>query len=495
MTDEVTPGPAEDGRQRSIRLGVILVLAFALLAAGLRIVDYGFVPPDDALRHAASVVADRPYTDVILYDDDMAAVDTTPGWHALLGALNEFGGLDRFALVSFSVFFLFSVFTLSPLFLLRRPEAWAAVLLLAIVVNPGYPVRLALGRPFILSSAAVLYFVLAWDRLVEDPRSRSGLLLCFAAAAVTAWLHSSWFLLYAVPLAALLTGKSRATAALFASVTAGILVGAVLTLQPWTHLTYNVLHVAHTVGAVPPAYRVSELQPFIGDWGYVTFAVVALLAGATLTELRGFTLRHAGVMTVATAWVLGFSANRFWSDLGLAALLATLALCMDRILVARQRWDAAERALLVVGLAAALYLSISANHGGRWEGSPLPPMASLEYAPGGPDAWLPGEGGVVYSPDQRVFYAMYMLWPNGGWNYALGPERAVMRQQDLDVMLDFLERGSWDALRPWVEGLRPEDRLIVNSTGRAPPIFEGTESQPLAGGLIILRRAAPATGG
>ena len=496
MTDPVPTSSATAPLERRIRLGVLLVLAVALLAAGLQIVDYGFIPPDDALRHAASAVAERPYQEVIRYDDDLAAVDTTPGWHAVLGALHDWVGLDRFALVSFSVLFLFAVFTVSPLFLLRRPEAWAATLLLAVVVNPGYPVRLALGRPFLLSSAAVIFFVIAWERLVDDPRSRTGLLLCFGAAVVTAWLHSSWFLLYAVPLAALLTGRRRATASLFGAITAGIGVGALLTLQPVTHLVYNILHVGHTIGAVPKVYRVTELQPFYGASGYVAVALLTLLAVLTLPELRAFSLRHAGVATLATAWVLGFSAVRFWTDIGLPALLAVVALVLDRVLVSRQAPTSLGRAAIVLGLGAALYLSISANHVRRWEGSPLPPLASVEQVPGGAASWLPGEGGVVYSPDQRVFYAMYLLWPDGDWTYTLGPERAVMPEEDLAVMLDFLERGTWDALQPWVDRMRPEDRLIVNSAGRVPPAFEGTESQGLSDGIVIVRPAVgPPAGG
>ena len=54
-------------------------------------------------------------------------MDTTPGWHALLGVVHEVLGLDKFALVSFSVFVLFLVFVLAPLPLLRRPEAGEAV--------------------------------------------------------------------------------------------------------------------------------------------------------------------------------------------------------------------------------------------------------------------------------------------------------------------------------------------------------------------------------
>lgn len=487
--DADLPTPESD-LERRLRLAVLLVVVVSLLAAALAIVDHAFIPPDDALRHAASAVSDRPYHEVVLFDDAVPAEDSTPGWHALLRTLHRVAGLDRFALVSVSVVFFFAVFTLTPLFLLRRPEAWAIVLLLAIVANPGWPVRLALGRPFLLSSAAVLVFVLAWQRLVDDPRSRSGLALCLAAAAVTTWIHSTWFLLLAAPMAAFVTGHRRAALSLLGAVAAGIAVGAILTLQPVTHLTYNVIHVWKTMGTTPAPFRVSELQPFTGDGTYVAGALMLLLAWAALPELKAASLRHVGVTLALAGWVLAFSASRFWTDIGLPALLALSALLVQRILEARLPARAPARAVLVVAVALALHLSITANHGRRWESSPLPRIAWLSESPEG-DSWLPGEGGIVYSPEMRVFYSMYLVWPDAPWRYVLGPEQGIMPREHLAVLHDFEETGTWDALQPWVDALRPEDRLIVDAAGRPLPEYPGTEVQPMPHGLAIVRVAGP----
>ncbi len=482
----------ESDLDRRLRLAVLLLACVALLAAGLKIVDYAFIPPDDALRHAATAASDNPYYEVVLFDEAVPAEDSTPGWHAVLRALHRYVGVDRFGLVSFGVLFFFAVFTVTPLFLLRRPEAWAAVLLLAVVINPGYPLRLALGRPFMLSSTAVLIFVLVWQRLVDDPRSRSALILCVAAATVGTWLHSTWFLLYAAPLAALVTGRWKAASAMLGAVTVGVLLGAGLTLQPLTHLSYNVVHVWKTMGTTDAVFRVSELRPFTGDGPFVAFSLVLLLAWATLPELKSFTLRHVGVVTILGGWVLAFSASRFWTDLGLPALLATAALLLQRVLEARMPTRAPSRAVFVGAVVVALYLSISANHGRRWESSPLPRIAWLMENPEEAEPWLPGDGGIIYSAEMRVFYSMYLIYPDRPWRYILGPEQGIMPREDLAILHDIKDRGSWDTYQPWVDKLRPEDRLIVDAAGQAPPEFEGMDVLPLPLGFAIVR---PSTGG
>jgi hypothetical protein len=146
-------------------------------------------------------------------------------------------------------------------------------------------------------------------------------------------------------------------------------------------------------------------------------------------------------------------------------------------------------------VAAALYLSIVANHGRRWESSPLPRVAWLLENPDEAEAWLPGDGGIVYSPEMRVFYTLYFTYPDAPWQYILGPEQGIMPREDLAILHDIKDRGSWDAYLPWVEKLRPQDRLIVDAAGRAPPVFEGMDVLPLPLGLAIVRPRLADPGG
>lgn len=480
--------------ERRARPLAILLLGGALFFAGLRIVEFAFIPPDDSLRHAATGVSGRPYTEVIVFDAEIPPVDSTPGWHRVLRTVHRVVGLDQYGLIGFSVLSLFVAFTASGLFLVRRPEAWAAVLLLAIVVDPGHPVRLSLGRPFMLTSLATVVFVLAWDAIVsrERERERGALLACLAAAAVTTWLHSTWFLLLAVPGAALLTREWRATARLSAAVGAGVLVGAILTLQPVAHLSYPIIHTWKTMGAVPAEFRVSELRPFTGSSTWVLIFLGLAVARAALPDLSGFRLRHPAFLTAAACWILAFTASRFWIDIGLPALMAGLALALHRVLEARLPAGSAERWIVVGGVAASLYLGISANHGRRWESSPLQRVVWLQENPEEAEDWLPDPGGILYSADMGAFFTLFFTYPEGDWRYILGPEQALMPREDLEILHGIADRSNWDAFLPWVEKLRPEDRLFVTvPSGADRPEWEGVEIFDIPRSFSIVRTVRP----
>lgn len=489
----MSPGSAEPWRSRLL-MG--LLVAGALALAALKIVDYAFIPPDDALRHAATAVSERSYTEVVLFAEDVPAVDTTPGWHTLLRFLHRFVGLDKYGLVSFSVFILFLVVVAAPLVLLRRPEAWGIALLLGVVVNPGYSVRLAFGRPFLLTTTALVVFVLVWDRLTAHPRDRRTLALCAAAAVVATWLHSTWFLLYAVPLASLFSGRRRASASLFLAVSAGVVVGALLTLQPVAHLTYPVIHVWKTMGTTPAPFRTSELQPFSGDALYVFLLLLLLVGRATLPELKELSLRHAGFLTVLGGWVLGFVASRFWTDIGLPALLAVAALALQRILEARTARGSAERWVLGGAVAAALFLAISANHARRWEASPLFRVRYFQEHPEEMASWLPGPGGTMYNTETRAFHTFYFAYPDAPWRYVLGPEQGIMPRDDREVLQAIYDGQGWDAYEPWVERLGPDDRIFFTiPPGVEPPRWEGVEVIQVPLSYAVARRAGEEAGG
>ena len=94
----------------------------ALVVAPLRVLAQGYLPGDDALRHAAKAVGGRSWTEILLLRPEIT-LDSNPGWHALLGALHRFFGLGAVDLVLASVALLFVLFSLGPVLLLRRPAA------------------------------------------------------------------------------------------------------------------------------------------------------------------------------------------------------------------------------------------------------------------------------------------------------------------------------------------------------------------------------------
>ena len=54
------------GKQPLIRPLIILAVITALCLIPLRIISYGYMPSDDALRHVAKVVSGRPWQDILV---------------------------------------------------------------------------------------------------------------------------------------------------------------------------------------------------------------------------------------------------------------------------------------------------------------------------------------------------------------------------------------------------------------------------------------------
>ena len=63
------------------RLLFQLVAFLTFVGACLRILAHGYLPPDDALRHAAFAVSGRSW-DQLLVGRPEALFDQSPGWHA-----------------------------------------------------------------------------------------------------------------------------------------------------------------------------------------------------------------------------------------------------------------------------------------------------------------------------------------------------------------------------------------------------------------------------
>src|SRR3954469_23528545 len=132
--------------QPLIPLGVWLVVILTLLFIPGKIITYGYIPRDDALRHAAKAVSGKPWSEILVIRSDFL-IDPHPGWHAVLGAVHHLTDWNAEKLVVLSVAGLMLLVTMAPLPWLRRPESWLAALLAANICVPRLASRLALGRP------------------------------------------------------------------------------------------------------------------------------------------------------------------------------------------------------------------------------------------------------------------------------------------------------------------------------------------------------------
>ena len=116
-----------EGMQRYVPLMVALLAVATILLTTMKIVSYGFLPWDDALRHAAKAVSGKPWNQILVMRPEFA-IDHNYGWHQILSLLHHSFAWGPDALVVFSVSALLVLFCLTPLPWLRRPEAWLIVL-------------------------------------------------------------------------------------------------------------------------------------------------------------------------------------------------------------------------------------------------------------------------------------------------------------------------------------------------------------------------------
>ncbi len=465
----------------------------AVILVPLRIIAQGFLPGDDALRHVAKAVSGRPWTDVLLLRPGIT-LDSNPGWHTVLGFLHSALGLGTVDLLIVSVVGLFVVLSLGPVLLLRRPEAWLLALVAVCLADPGLVPRYLCGRPFLLTSAIVPVFCLLWPRL-EDGGSRATLLVFGVCAALSTWIHGSYYLLALPVLALLLASRWRAALRLAGAFAAGILGGAVLTGHPLGHLWQMLLHGYLAVGLPrPTGTLVTEFQPTDGHPVAVLACVALLVWRAQKRPQAPPAWRDPAVVLAASTWALGFVAARFWTDWSAPALASLAAVELEAALE-RHASTARATAAALLAAAAVLLLSLGADVGGRWSD----PSGRLFLSARNPThaPWLPQPGGIAYSAEMGVFYGLFFSNPDGPWKYVLGFEPAIMPPADYAVFCEIKRsKGATEAWLPWLQRMRPQDRLYVVQRSNVAPSIPGLEwFQPVyaiwAGRLPAAAPAAP----
>ena len=140
------PYTLKNGHSRAVPFLILLIVFLIPLMIAIRVVALGFLPADDALRHAAKVVSGKEWNEILVLRDDIT-MDSHPGWHALLGMVHSLTGAEARPLVYLSVLFLFFLFCAVPVFFLKRPEAWLLTLLVILLASAGAVLRLFAGRP------------------------------------------------------------------------------------------------------------------------------------------------------------------------------------------------------------------------------------------------------------------------------------------------------------------------------------------------------------
>lgn len=462
-----------------ISAGIRIVALIMFLFIGLKIMRYGYLPPGDVLRHAAQAITGRPYTEILVMCPEYK-IDHSPGWDWLLRQLHVKAGMSEDALVSFSVVGLLFWLLCAPLPWLKCPEAWLAALLAFNVGMPGLMARFAQGRPYLLTEGILIALLLAWGR----PRipSWTRIILTTLGFAASVWLHGTWYLWLVLPLAFLCAGQWRLAVSLGLCWVAGTLLGALLTGQPFEFLKQAVV-LASIISSeqVPSTLLVGEFQASAGEFtALLILGLVYLWRNLRSEQL----LRTPVFWFMAICWVLGLKAGRFWADWGLPAALVWLALQFQEVL--RTAWlrRPGRRLTFSAMLVIALFWCTTSDLNGRYTNS------LREYFLDGASpelkGWMPGKGGIFYAADMSFFYNTFYKNPGGDWRYMVGFEPAWMPQADLKIYRNIQWNNfAWPAYQPWVDKMRPEDRLAI--IGGPRPDLPPLEWIQAGGGIWIGR--------
>ncbi|HJQ19793.1 MAG TPA: hypothetical protein VJ867_05540 [Gemmatimonadaceae bacterium] len=454
------------------------IIAGAVIAAiAIVIVAQGFLPPDDALRHAAKAVSGRPWTDILILRP--GTIDSSPGWHALLRGVHLLTGAGAAALVRFEVVALFIAVSLPALLLMRRVEAWIGALLLVGLYEPLLVARLVVGRPLLVSMTAVVTICLVWRRLADERIDRRSVAVVAALIAAATWIHGSWYLFGLPILAFVLARQPRAALRLTYATTIGVLLGALLSGMPVAFLWQSVRHAALALGDTQAIELVREFRPYPGNTMLVLAIGVIVIArrwwlGISAREL----LRDPVFMLAALGTVLGFRVARFYMDWGLPAVVAWTALELERLVVAGRGSQVAGPAihdarpmtrdlLGTVVLHASTFALFALDFGHRWSQPPTDPAYTAMITPAHRAA-LPDSGGTLYADDMRAFYNLFFLEPAAPRRYMLGYEPGLMPAQDLAVYRNALLTRNISAFEPWARKLKPADRLVLHYSGGVP---------------------------
>lgn len=457
-----------------VRSLVVMLALAVLLLIPLRVIGYGYLPPDDALRHAAKVISGKDWHEILLLRDGVT-MDPHPGWHAVLGVVHQVLGGDAETLVVVAVVAMFLLVTTVPLWFLRRPEAW--MLSLLTLATMAWPVagRLFYGRPFLVTMAVALFWCFLWPRLAHA-RTHWGPMAAFVVLnALATWLHCSWYLL-ALPVAALLLAQAwRASVRLGACVGVGVFAGACLTGQPVTFLLQSYHHLRWCMGNTDlTRLLVTELRPHDGDPALVL--VVALLLTWRHVQKRNVAavFRDPVFVMILLGWVLGLGVRRFWLDWGTPALLVWMALELEAGLEKLQLRDSWQRVASAAVAGAALFLMVTHDSSDRWSNTLSIEFMSTENREQA--AWLPEAGGLFYTDNMDLFFQTFYANPKADWRYVLGFEAGLMRPEELAIFRTIQwNHGVGIAYVPWVQKMKPADRLVLSRPPGPPPAVPGLE--------------------
>jgi len=456
--------PGSSGPSTGLRIFLVTVGVWAALIVPLRIVGQGFLPRDDAKRHAAHVVSGKSWCETTLQRGD-CRVDIHAGWHSMLRGFQALGISTPRGLVKVSVVVSMTLFLVPALLLARWPEAWLASLCGLALFEPAGYYRIALGRPFSVTIAVLVALGWLWRPLAGRSLPLRRIVLLVALVALATWMHGSPYL-WALPvLCFFLAAGPRVGLRMAAVVGLGTVLGALANPHPFGLLRKSVLHpIEAFLGGAPARLLVPEFQPVSASAMVVALVGIYLLLGRSRRETVESPLAEPFFVLAVTGWALGFLIGRFWIDWGLPALCVWCAQEIERALDGRhEARNARVRVRWTVALATMLVLTTTVDRDGHWThsiGERYLDASQAETA-----GWLPGKGGILYNDNMKTYFDTFFANPRGDWKYVLAFEPGIMPEEDERTFRRIQNSPSAESYRPWVEKMRPEDRLVLLRAG------------------------------
>jgi hypothetical protein len=452
--------------KRYIPLAIWIIVVSAIIFIPLKIYSYGFMPMDDALRHAAKTISGKSWQQILVMRDDFP-IDPSPGCQKILEWLHDLRGGDAESLVIFSYVSLMMLVTLCGVLWFRRPEAWLAALCMAAVFIPACTTRFARGRPYVLTDAVVITILFLWS-LPAKNRQPWAFIFTPLLVAASAWIHGSWYMLVMPGLAILFAGWWREALAYGVCWIGGSILGCALTGHPIGFLVQSVRHMFGVFGDFVITRQLEpELHPSDGSVQAVLAIGVLILWRAVSGRWNPRVVANPVFAMLVIGWVLGLKMQRFWWDYGTPAFIIWVAMEFQEHLEGKLEFDSLKRLFVTAFIAAAAYLGFTSDFESRWtENQNTDFLTQDNPALAG---WLPDPGGIIYNSDMAVFFDTFYKNPTADWKYILGFESGWMKPEDLAVLRKYQLDYDANSLERWVKKMRPQDRMIIRAPGSIRP--------------------------
>jgi hypothetical protein len=189
-------------------------------------------------------------------------------------------------------------------------------------------------------------------------------------------------------------------------------------------------------------------------------------------------MRDPVFMLAVLGCVLGMRSARFWMDWGMPAAVVFMARELESLWVAHQPTQ--RRLLGAAAAAVACFVIWTANVNQRWMSRHEKAFRAFVLTR---PAALPDSGGVLYTDDRRVFYEIFYLNPTAPWRYVLGFAPELMPADDYAVYVNRQTNGTIEALDPWADKMKREDRLLIRDP-RGIQRWNSLEWQAIEGGFF-----------